>query len=135
MRARWKILGGAGLASVGIALAIVGHSGKVAGGTPAPDLTTSPDPATGAPPAPEDPHLTNPFTQYPLGPGAIAYDQLDTAGKAGVDQMKQTLETSQPDTSYQAFSNAADQAIADSQAQIAARAVGLVGVDQQGIVP
>src|SRR5207237_817139 len=120
MRKRWKLLGGAGIAGVAVVIAIVGHSRRVKGDT---------ETATVLPPGEHEA-----FTPWDLGPGAIPYDQLSADDKAGVDGIQQTLELGQPAASYQGFSTAVDQAIADSQAQLAARQAGLVGADQQGVV-
>jgi hypothetical protein len=115
---RWKILGGAGLAGILAGLIVVGRSPVALGDTAA---TTTP---------PNDP-----FSPPPPGPGTIPYDQLSPAGQADIDQIQQTIELGQPASSYAAFSAATDQAVIDSQAEIAARQVGLESTEQDGVVP
>jgi hypothetical protein len=130
MRARWKVLGGAGLIGAGLGLFIVvGHS-RVSRG----DTSSSTD-STTTTPTPQAPNYHDPFTPYPLGPGAISYDQLSPTDQAGVDAILQNEDLSQPPSSYSAWADAAAASAADAQAQIAARNVGLVGTEQDGVTP
>lgn len=121
MRASWKLLGGAGLFGVGLVFLI--SQSRVSHGEPAQTSQTA------APVAVHDP-----TTPYDL-PGATAYDRLTAADRADVDAIQQTIGLGQPDTSYGAFAAGAAAAAADAQAQIAARAVGLVDTVQDGVVP
>jgi hypothetical protein len=125
MRARWKILGGAGLVGFGLSLFILGHSNVSRGDTSS---------STGASTNP-DPNFRDPEQPYSLGPAVISYDQLSGAEKAGVDRILEIEDTSQPPASYQAWSDAASTMAADAQVQLAARQVGLVNSDQDGVVP
>lgn len=122
MRARWKLLGGAGLFGVSLVF-LIGHS-RISHGDPA---------QTSAPAAMPLP-AHDPTTPYDL-PGATPYDHLTAADRADVDAIQQTIGLGQPDTSYGAFAAGAAAAAADAQAQIAARAVGLVDTAQDGVVP
>ena len=136
MRARWKVLGGVELA--GVVLFIVGHSRPSHGDT-APDAptaststpTVNPPPGTGTTPIVAHDQLT----PYDMGPHAIPYEQLTAAGKADIDAIQERVELGQPASSYQAYSTGTAAAIADAQAQIAARSVGLVDTAQDGVVP
>jgi hypothetical protein len=118
----WKMLGRAGLASVLVAMCIVGRSDKVAG-----------DPVDSSAPAPGDPHV--PGTLYDLGPGAILYERQSAEEQDNIDRVAATLEALQPAASHEAFARAADQAVIDAQAEIAERQVGLEGVEDQGVQP
>lgn len=122
MRARWKILGGTTAVGLSLAFLITSHSRQATGDT-APTSSTVPDLV-----------VHDPFTPYP-SPGAIAYDQLSDVDKAGVDQIQEVTDTSQPASSYQAFARATEQTSADADRQIAERAVGLTDTAQDGVVP
>jgi len=124
----WKMLGGAGLASVLVAMCIVGRSDSVAGNP------VEPLPGSNAPPPVSgDPH--EPGTLYDLGPGAIPYGQQSAEEKNNIDRVGATLEASQPAASHEAFVRAADQAVVEAQAEIAEQQVGLEGIEGQGVVP
>lgn len=128
MRARWKILGGTGVVSALVAALIVGQSGDAKSDTT--DSTpSSPNPSTPA----DDVH--DPLTPYPLGPHPIEYDQLSAADKADVDLIQETVETSQPASSYQAWAAATAYTGQQAEAEITARGVGLTGTAEDGVLP
>jgi hypothetical protein len=77
----------------------------------------------------------DPNTPYPLGPHPIAYEELNVADKAAVDLIQETVETSQPPASYEAWSQATAWTRVQAEAELAARAVGLVGTTEAGVVP
>jgi len=129
MRARWKILGGTGVISICVAALIVGQTGEAKSDTT--DATTS----SASSPTTIPPDIHDPLTPYPLGPHAIEYDQLRAADKAAVDLIQETVETSQPPSSYQAWAAATAYTGQQAEAEIAARGVGLVGTDSDGVVP
>jgi len=120
----WKLLGGAGLAGAVVAFWIVGRSSPVAGEPAQPD-PSEPMPIA----APESgPH-------YELGPNPIPYEAQPAAEQDNIDTVYETLQANQPASSHQAFARAVDQTVIESQGQIAARHVGLEGVEEQGVVP
>jgi hypothetical protein len=102
------------------------RSGDVSG-----DGLGDPTPVYGVP----DEEFMNPFEPYPPGRGAIAYDQLSSADKASVDLILETTEASQPDSSYSSLAKAVDWTSAHTEKLLAARAVGLEGAEQDGVVP
>lgn len=126
MRHLWKLLG-VGLASGVVALCIVGQSRVVAGdpAQPEPD-TTQPSPTA---------LEHEPGQPYGLGPNPILYETQSTEEQDNLDRVFETLEANQPASSHEAWGKAADQAVVRAQAEIAARAVGLEGVEEQGVVP
>lgn len=122
----WKVLG-VGLAGGVVALCILGQGNVVAGDPvqPASDIT-QPSPA-----AVEH----EPGQPYGLGPNPILYETQSKEEQDNLDRVFETLEANQPASSHEAWGRAADQAVVRAQAEIAARAVGLEGVDEQGVVP
>jgi hypothetical protein len=125
MRARWKILGGTGgVIGLGVVIAIVSHSRVVTG-----DDTTSSSTTSASDVASRDP-----FAQYAT-PGAIAYEQLSAADRAGIDHIQEVVDTSQPASSYEAFAAATASTSANVESQLAARGVGLVDTPDDGVVP
>jgi hypothetical protein len=134
MRARWKILGGTGVASLCVALILVGRTGVVSGDPP-----PQPPPLTNPPPGSSgyiDPDSArDPLTPYPLGPGAIAYEQLSASERADVDTIQEIVETTQPASSYEMFSRGAVWAREEAERQRAERGTGLIGTVDDGVVP
>ena len=134
MRARWKILGGTGIASIWAAALIVGHSGSVRGETST-DSSSSTAPSSGVDPATfVDPTPRDPFAPYP-SPGAIPYEQLSAAEKAAIDRIQEVVETSGPPTSPDdAYARATAWTSADADRQIAERQMGLEETASDGVV-
>lgn len=121
MRTRWKILGGTGVVTIWAAVLSIGQTGVVQGDTSDTSGAVAP------------PH--NPHTPYPLGPGAIPYEELGVNDKAAVDSIQETIETSQPASSYEAWAAATAWTNQQAQAEIDARGVNLVGTAQDGVLP
>lgn len=122
---RARAVVGAMLACGAFGAAIIGRPHSVSG--------QSADSSSGNS-TPTDPGYHDPSQPWELGPGAIPYDQLSPQDQAGVEQILQTEDQSQPASSYQVFAAAANTMAADAQAQIAARSVGLSGTDNEGVV-
>ena len=125
MRVRWTILGSAGAAGFLIAVAIVARASDVAG-----DPTVSP--STNAQSSIAD---IRPGEPLQLGPHAIPYEDLSPEDQAGVDRMIEQEETNQPASSVAAMQRSADQTADAASAEVAARQVGMMGLDEQGVVP
>lgn len=130
MRTRWKILGGASVAGIWATAIMLGHTGAAADNS-----SSSPEPSTASSNALEPESEHDPNTPYPLGPGAIPYESLGPAEKAAVDSVEETVETSQPPSSYEAFAAATAWTGERAQAEVAARGVGLTGTEQDGVLP
>ena len=130
MRVRWKILRGTGIFTICAVALVVGQSGIVQG-----DPTSATNPTTSENGAVDPESLRDPNTAYPLGPGAIPYDQLTAADRASVDLIQETTETSQPDSSYQGWATVTTLVGEQAEAEIAARAIGLEGTEQDGVMP
>lgn len=126
MRVRWTLLGSAGAAGFLIAVAIIARATDVAG-----DPTASPSSNTAEPPIAE----IRPGEPLQLGPHAIPYEALSPEDQAGVDRMIEQEEANQPASSIAAMKRSADQAADAAGAEVAARNVGMTGLDDQGVVP
>lgn len=129
MRTGWKVLGGTGAAGVLVAVLIVAQTRRVRGDTASTATgseATTPD--TG-PPRPD------PNKPFPEGPETIRYEQLSEDEKKSVDLIRETLETSQPASSHQAWAAATAWTGQQAAAEIAARSVGLTGTAEDGVVP
>ena len=131
MRTRWQVLSGTGVISIWVAAIIVGQTSIVEGETSS--STSSTPTSTSGVANPDFQHDQN--TPYPLGPGAIEYDQLSASDKAAVDHIAETTDTSQPPSSYQAWAAATAWTGQQAQAEVAARGVGLVGTESDGVEP
>jgi hypothetical protein len=131
MRMRWKIFGGGGIAGLSIAAFLIAHGGVVRGETSNAASSSTSTTSSSDPGVPSQ----DPNTPYPLGPGAIPYEQLSAADKAAVEAIQETVETSQPASSYQAWAAATAATGKQADAEIAARSVGLVGTSGDGVVP
>jgi hypothetical protein len=121
MRTRWKIVGGVSLLGVGLVLALVTRRAEGQSSDP-PGTWTSPDGYV-------------PFEPYALGPGAIPFTQQTAAEQANLQAMHERLETAQPAASHTAFSSGARVMAQRFAAEVAARAVGLEGTGDDGVVP
>lgn len=128
MRIRWKILGGTTAAGFVAAALIVGKSGLVKGDDSAQSSSADASSASMGP-------AVLPHDQpYPLGPDAIEFDKLSASDQAAVELIQETVEVTQPASSYQAWAAATAATGRAAEATIAARAVGLLGADQDGVV-
>jgi hypothetical protein len=122
MHVRWTML--CGIGALGVVITLVAASQEVRGepsdpSQPPSDVTPEPDP----------------FEPYPLGPGAIPYEQLGAAERTAVDQIQETVETGQQPSSYAVFARATAQTRARAEADLATRELGLEGADEDGVVP
>ncbi len=133
MRARWTLLGGAGIASFAIATLIVARSSNVAGETGGSSESAPPQ----TPPAESKPAIVGiePGKPLQLGPDAIPYENLSPGDQAGVDRIIEQEEINQPESSLANMRRAADQAADAAKLEIQTRLIGLVGIDEQGVVP
>jgi hypothetical protein len=130
MRRRSKILSGVALLCVSVVAIIAGQTGVVRGENPQAAPTDSPSLTT----ADIEP-VHDPNTSYPLGSGAIGYEQLSPAAQASVDHVQEVTDTSQLPSSYQAWSIATASTGQQAEIEIAARLVGLVGTEADGVAP
>jgi hypothetical protein len=125
MRGEWKAFGRTGLVCVCVMTA-VWTVGVVQG-----------DPAAGdQAPREQPPYVPHDESKpYPLGPHAIPFEQAGAETQAAVEAIQETVETSQPASSYAAWSAATAWTGQQAEAEIAARGVGLVGTESDGVVP
>jgi len=128
MRMHWKLLSGLGIAGAALGLLIVG-SRDVAGDTTADSSTQATSPGT------HEPAEHEPFTPYDMGPAAIPYESQSAKERANIDRMRARTETDQPPESIDAFARASAESAQAAELEITTRQLGLVGVDEQGVVP
>jgi hypothetical protein len=128
MRTRWTV-GSIGAIAIGIGVFWAIGSSRA---EDAPRGKPAQDPASVGIPSDE---LHDPTKPYEPGRSGIAYHQLSAADKARVDHIRETAEEAQPDGSYEAFAVATEWTSSNTEKQLAARAVGLVGTDEHGVVP
>ncbi len=95
-----------------------------------------------AAPQPADPpsepppqEVLDPFVLHPTGEGAIAYDDLSPAEQEAVMNAAERAELDSGDAVHQAYSVATGEAVTRTDAEIAARELGLEGFDGEGVVP
>lgn len=121
-RRLWKPI--TAVVAIGIAVVVLASRNRLVSGQPSNTATASPV---------DDPH--EPFTPYALGPGAIPYEKEAAADRVAIDHMAEVVDTSQSAGSIDAFARASKQAADMAQAEIAARQVGLIGTEEQGVNP
>lgn len=127
MRVRWKVLGAS---TVAIAIGTV----IVVGAAPSVREESAADSAAGIGGDSPSP-IHDPSTPYPLGPHVIPYEALSDSERRAVDIVRETVETSQPASSHDAYAAAAASIQVDAERQRAERQVGLVGTEDDGVVP
>jgi hypothetical protein len=130
-----KVAGGAGVVCLGVALAFLVRTGRIAN-----EASASSSPATEAPDQPPeaaiDPTSSHqPFTPYGLGPDPLQFDQMTAAEQAGTEAVYERIEASFPSTVHPAYNRAVAEAIEAARREHAAREVGLQGTDDQGVIP
>jgi hypothetical protein len=132
MRAGWKVIGGAAIAGTAFFAIILGHSRVSSGDTAS---AGSPDADVNGPSSSGVVLPHDPSKPYPLGPHAIPYEEAGAEAQAAIEAIQETVETSQPASSYAAWSTATAWTGQQAEAEIAARGVGLVGTDSDGVIP
>ena len=137
MRRRWKLVGGAGIAGICIAVGILAHSRAVSGdstSTPSSGDDDTASTTTSTTSGSSDDTARDPFAPYP-SPGAIAYEALSAADKAAVDHVHEVIDTTHPAASHEAYGRATAWTSAEADRQIAERQLGLVDTANDGVVP
>ena len=77
----------------------------------------------------------NYFTLHPADPGALAYDDLNDAGKAELEETLRWAELDHGDAVHAAFSGLARKRSRKARAETAERAIGLEGLAAIGVMP
>lgn len=71
----------------------------------------------------------------PLGSAAITYEELSAAERSAVEQIREAVETAQLPASHDAFARATARTGIIAERELAARTVGLVGTENDGVIP